>query len=65
MFDYDDLEKLAIDYSDGIAVMEKGVSKTSIKYAKSKGLPILDMPGDDFGDAYEAFFDQIKPDDPE
>ena len=43
----------------------KGVSKTSVKYAKSKGLPVLDMPGDDFGDAYEAFFDQIKPDDPE
>ena len=65
LFDYEDLEKLAIDYSDGIAVMEKGVRKTSVKYAKSKGLPVLDMPGDDFGDAYEAFFDQIKPDDPE
>jgi starch synthase len=41
------------------------VSKTNIKFAKSKGIPVLDMPGEDFGDAYEAFFNQISPDDPE
>ena len=64
-FTFNDLEKLAIDYSDGVAVMEKGVSKTNIKFAKSKGIPVLDMPGEDFGDAFEAFFNQISPDDPE
>lgn len=64
-FTFEDLEKLAINYSDGVVMAEKGGSKTSFKYAKSKGIPVLDLPGDDFGDAYEAFFDQIGPDDPE
>ena len=64
-FTLDDLEKLAINYSDGVVMAEKGANKTSCKYAKSKGIPVLETPGEDFGDAYEAFFDQIKPDDPE
>ena len=64
-FTFEDLEKLAINYSDGVVMAEKGGSKTSFKYAKSKGIPVLDLPSDDFGDAYEAFFDQIGPDDPE
>jgi len=58
-FDFDELGKLAIDYSDGIIAAHKDVSKTLMNYAKKQGVPTLDYPGQDFGDAYEAFYGQI------
>lgn len=58
-FDFDELGKLAIDYSDGIIAAHKDVSKSLMSYAKTQGVPTLDYPGEDFGDAYEAFYSQI------
>ncbi len=60
-FNFDELGKLAIDYSDGIVISEKNVNKTLQKYAKEKGKPTLGYQGEDFGDAFEAFYDQICP----
>ena len=60
-FDFEELGKLAIDYSDGIIKADKSISKTLLKYATSKKIPILDYH-EEFADAYEAFYDQICPD---
>ena len=60
-FSFDDFCKLSIDYSDGIILADKDADKSLQKYAKGKKKPILDLQGDDFGDAYEAFYDQISP----
>ncbi|MBQ7509890.1 MAG: glycogen/starch synthase [Prevotella sp.] len=62
LFTLDELGKLAIDYSDGIVMADKGISKTLQKYAKDKNIPTLAFQGDDFGEAYETFYDQICPD---
>jgi starch synthase len=60
-FKFNDLLKLAIDYSDGIVLAEDDVNKDLQKYTKQKGIPMLGYQGEDFGDAYEAFYDQICP----
>jgi starch synthase len=58
-FDFNELGKLAIDYSDGIIEADKEVNADLLKYAESNSKPILRYPGEEFGDAYEAFYDQL------
>lgn len=59
-FDYEDLMKLAIDYSDGIVEAEKGVDKNLLKYATEKGKKVMKYPGkDNFADAYDKFYDSV------
>ena len=58
-FDFEELGKLAIDYSDGVIAANKDVNEKLLKYAKSNNIPTLAYPGEDFGDAYEAFYEQI------
>ncbi|MBQ9645423.1 MAG: glycogen/starch synthase [Prevotella sp.] len=60
-FDFEELGKLAIDYSDGIIQAEKEVNKKLLKYSRDKGIPVLPY-SEDYADAYEAFYDQICPD---
>ena len=60
-FDFEELGKLAIDYSDGIIQADKDVNKSLMKYATGKKIPTLGFQ-EDFADAYEAFYDQICPD---
>ena len=60
-FAYDELAKLSIDYSDGIVIAEKAVSKTLSKYAKDRKVPILDCQDEDFYSQYESFYNQICP----
>ena len=57
--DITDLYHLAIDYSDGVIAANKDVNEKLLKYAKSNNIPTLAYPGEDFGDAYEAFYEQI------
>lgn len=57
-FDFEELGKLAIDYSDGVIAANKDVNEKLLKYAKSNHIPTLAYP-EDFGDAYEAFYEQI------
>lgn len=61
-FDLEELGKLAIDYSDGIIMANKNVNPVLKEYAEKKGLPLLDYL-EDFANAYEAFYDQICPED--
>ena len=62
IFDFDELTKLAIDFSDGIIQAKKESNSSLLQYAKDKHIPILNYCGEDFADAYEAFYDQICPD---
>lgn len=61
-FDFDELGKLAIDYSDGIVQVSNVVNKDLLKYAKDKNVPLLKYPKENFADAIEAFYDKICPD---
>ncbi len=58
-FTFDELGKLAIDYSDGVIAAHKDVSKGLLKYAASKKIPTLAYPGEDFASAYEEFYEKI------
>ena len=59
VFDFNELSKLAIDYSDGIIEANNEVNADLLKYAEDNGKPLLRYPGEEFGDAYEAFYDQL------
>ena len=58
-FTFEELGKLAIDYSDGVIAAHKNVNKELLKYAKTNKTPTLAYPGEDFADAYEAFYEMI------
>ena len=58
-FDFEELGKLAIDYSDGVIAAHKDVNESLLAYAQSNNIPTLAYPGEDFGKAYEAFYEQI------
>ena len=59
-FNYAELEKLAIDYSDGVVEAGSEVNAELLKYAADKGLPVLKYPGaENYGDAYDQFYNKI------
>lgn len=58
-FDYTELGKLAIDYSDGVVEAGKEASKVLLQYAKDKQKPILNYPSDDYVQAYKTFYNNI------
>ena len=59
--DFDELGKLAIDYSDGIVQAAPEVNVELLDYAKEKNIPVLGYQ-EDFADAYEAFYETLFPD---
>lgn len=58
-FDFNELNKLAIDYSDGVIAAHQDVAPELLKYAAANNIPTLAYPGEDFGAAYEAFYEKI------
>lgn len=58
-FDYMELGKLAIDYSDGIIESGENVNKELLSYAKGSGKPLLSYPGEDYAPAYKDFYNKI------
>ena len=59
-FGFTELEKLAIDYSDGIVNAGKTVNPELIKYAEEKGLPVISNPEDDaICQTYMDFYDKV------
>ena len=59
-FDFAELSKLAIDYSDGVIEAGAEVHPQLLDYAKSKDLPILPFPGNEgYADAYTEFYNKI------
>lgn len=58
-FDYGELQKLAIDYSDGVIQVGTHDNSVLLDYAQSKGVPNLTVPTDDTATAYAQFYEQI------
>lgn len=59
-FSFIDLQKLAIDYSDGVIGAGKDVNPELMEYAEGRGLPVMTSPEDDkICQAYEDFYDRI------
>lgn len=58
-FDFLELGKLAIDYSDGVIEGGKEVNAELLGYAKGKNIPLLDYPGHDNTEAYTAFYESL------
>lgn len=63
-FDFAELSKLAIEYSDGIIQADETVNKDLLSYAKEKQIPVLDYQ-EDFADVYETFYSQLFPEEAE
>ena len=61
-FDFDELGRLAIDYSDGIIQADPDMNKDLLDYATKKEAPVLKFKNDNFADAIEDFYNQIAPD---
>ena len=60
-FDFDELGKLAIDYSDGVVAAVKGVNQDLLGYANEKNIPVLTYSDDNLGDKMVAFYNTICP----
>jgi len=58
-FDFMELGKMAIDYSDGVIAAGPDVNSDLLGYAKENNIATLDYPGEDFAKAYEEFYDRI------
>lgn len=61
-FDFEELAKMAIDYCDGVIEGEEGVNSSLIEYAKEKNKPVMAYAGEEFGEAYKNFIDEVCPD---
>lgn len=58
-FDVLELEKLAIDHSDGIIQISDSQDETISQYIAASGRPVLSLQGDSFVDAYREFYDSL------
>ena len=58
-FDFMDLGKLAIDYSDGIVEAAPEINEQLLKHATKKKKPLLRYPGEDFAQAYTDFYESL------
>lgn len=58
-FGYDELQKIAIKFSDGVVLDDEKVNTDVVDYAKSLGLPVLPYQGEDYKDAYHEFYEQV------
>ena len=58
-FTFEELAKIAIDYSDGVIAATKDVDPTLMAYAQEHSIPTLAYPGEDFHQAYEDFYEKI------
>ncbi len=55
-----DLQKIAIDFSDGIVQSSESVDPEVLEYIKKSGKPFLPFPGtDDYVDAYLEFYKSL------
>jgi starch synthase len=59
-FDFMELGKMAIDYSDGIVFAAENVNQDLLEYATQSRLPLLNYPGGEgYGAAYSEFYNKI------
>ena len=60
-FDFLELGKLALDYSDGVIEATENINTELVDYANNKKIPYLKYQGADYMDAYSKFFEEISP----
>ena len=60
-FDFEELGKLAIDYSDGVVAAVEDVNKDLLGYAGEKNIPVLNYSEDNIGENMKAFYNTICP----
>ena len=58
-FGYDELQKIAIKFSDGVVFDDDNVSEDVKDYANSRNIPVLPYQGEDYKDAYNQFYEQV------
>ena len=59
-FDFNELAKFAIDYSDGIIEADKDVNPDLLSYAENKDIPLLRYPGEEsLGEQHNAFYEKL------
>lgn len=58
-FNFVELGKLALDYSDGVVVASESVNKDLLDYAHEKQLPIMEYAGNDYIQAYIDFINKV------
>ncbi len=62
-FRFPELQKLAVDYSDGIVCVGDKVNPELIKHVNKKGIPMIDNPADEnLADTLVSFYDKISVD---
>ena len=59
-FNFEELGKLAIDYSDAFVQGDESTNPTLMNYAKQKDIPILGYQKD-YADEYETLYDSLFP----
>ena len=57
--DFIALNKLAIDYSDGIVQQSEQVAPELLEYARQSGKPFLEYAADNYADACNSFYDLV------
>lgn len=59
-FDFAELSKLAIDYSDGVVEAGDKVNPELVQYAIDKGKPVMRYPGEEnISEPYDQFYDEV------
>ena len=54
------MQKLAIDYSDGIIQVGNDVNPDFVKYAEEKGMPMIASPAEeDMGQVLDDFYNKV------
>jgi len=61
-FNYTELCKLAIDYSDAVIEVGEKINKNLIKYVEKKGIPTLKLQQPEVNDAILELYKQVCPD---
>ncbi len=57
---FENISKLAIDYSDGVILGEESIDPSLETYARQSGKPLLEYHGrDSYIDAYNTFYDTV------
>ena len=58
-FTFEELNKLAVKYADGLIMAGNQANPNVADYARSLQIPILEYPGENYADAYADFYDKV------
>lgn len=58
-FDFEELTKLAIDYSDGVIEADSDVDAALADYVMQQNIPLLKYSGENFADSYEELYNRV------